>query len=83
MIMTREEYLHFKSTRDFHIIYDFYMEKFDHKKHKPFLLIMELLQYLPRWGDLNVIFEDVCRYYDNKFEIVEVQDDKGNTIKYL
>jgi hypothetical protein len=59
------------------------MEKFDHKKHKPFLLITELLQYLPRWGDLIVIFEDVCRYYDNKFEIVELKDREGNTIKYL
>jgi hypothetical protein len=59
------------------------MEKFDHSKHKPFLLIMELLEHLPKWGNLQVIFEDVCRYYDNKFEIVEVKDREGNTIKYL
>jgi Ran GTPase-activating protein (RanGAP) involved in mRNA processing and transport len=59
------------------------MEKFDHSKHKPFLLIMELLEHLPRWGNLQVIFEDVCDYYDNKFEIVELKDREGNTIKYL
>ena len=82
-MMTKEDFLHFKSIRDFHLIYHFYTEKFDHNKHKPFLSIRELLQYLPQWGDLNVIFEDVCKYYDNKFEIVEVQDSKGNTIKYL
>ena len=81
--MTKEQYLHFKSTRDFNIIYNFYMEKFDHSKHKPFLLIMELLEHLPRWGNLQVIFEDVCDYYDNKFEIVEVKDREGNTIKCL
>ena len=81
--MTREQYLHFKSTRDFNIIYNFYMEKFDHSKHKPFLLIMELLEHLPRWGNLQVIFQDVCDYYDNKFEIVEVKDREGNTIKCL
>jgi len=81
--MTREEYLHFKSSRDFHIIYNFYMEKFDQSKHKPFLSIVQLLQYLPQWGNLQVIFEDVCDYYDNKFEIVEVKDREGNTIKCL
>jgi Ran GTPase-activating protein (RanGAP) involved in mRNA processing and transport len=59
------------------------MEKFDHSKHKPFLLIMELLEHLPRWGNLQVIFQDVCDYYDNKFEIVEVKDREGNTIKCL
>jgi hypothetical protein len=59
------------------------MEKFDHSKHKPFLLIMELLQYLPQWGNLQVIFEQVCDYYDNKFEIVELKDREGNLIKCL
>jgi hypothetical protein len=59
------------------------MEKFDHSKHKPFLLIIELLEHLPKWGNLQVIFEDVCDYYDNKFEIVELKDREGNLIKYL
>jgi len=59
------------------------MEKFDHSKHKPFLLIMELLEHLPKWGNLNVIFEDVCDYYDNKFEIIELKDREGNLIKCL
>jgi hypothetical protein len=81
--MTKEDFLRFKSNRDFNLVYQFYAEKFDHNKHKPFLSIMELLQFLPQWGDLNVIFEQVCEHYKNKFEIVEVQDDKGNTIKYL
>jgi len=82
-MMTKEDFLRFKSNRDFNLVYQFYTEKFDHNKHKSFLSIMELLQFLPQWGDLNSIFEQVCRYYQNKFEIVEVQDDKGNTIKCL
>ena len=59
------------------------MEKFDHSKHKPLLSIVQLLQYLPQWGNIQNIFEDVCEHYDNKFEIVEVKDREGNTIKYL
>ena len=82
--MTREDYLMMRSGGNFNIIHEYYAEHFDHNKHKPFLNMMELAQFLPASGrNINSIFSKCCKYYDEKFEVNNLLDKDGNLIKSL
>jgi len=82
--MTREDYLKMREGQSFNIIYEFYKEKFDHSKHKPFISIMDLPNLLLAAGrSINMIFEDCCKYYDEKFNVKILSDKNGNVIKIL
>jgi len=81
--MTREQYIQMRTNGNFNIVHNFYSEKFDHSKHKPFLSMMELATFLPSWGDVNAVFEKCCRYYDEKFDVKVLLDKDGNVIKIL
>jgi len=72
-----------RTNGNFNIVHNFYSEKFDHSKHKPFLSMMELATFLPSWGDVNAVFEKCCRYYDEKFDVKVLLDKDGNVIKIL
>lgn len=79
--MTREQYLTMRRNGNFNIIYEFYKDHFSSNKHSPFLSIEQLAQTLPMFGDVNLIFEKCCRYYDEKFNVVIVRNKDGNVIK--
>lgn len=81
--MTREQYLRMRAGGNFNIIYEYYTEFFDRDKHHPLLSIEQLAQTLPMFGDPNVIFEKCCRYYNEKFNIVDVKNKEGQIIKSL
>lgn len=81
--MTREQYIQMRLNGNFNVIHQYYSEKFDHSKHSPFLGIMELARLLPMWTDVNALFEKVCRYYDEKFNVRVLSDKNGNVIKIL
>ena len=82
--MTREQYIVFRKNGNFNIVYEYYKEKFDHTKHKPFLSVAELPQLLLATGfNVNQIFNDCCKYYNEKFNIVELLDKDGYSIKTL
>ena len=81
--MTREQYLLMREKQNFNIVYEFYRENFDHTKHHPFLSINDLAQLLPMFGNINVIFENCCRHYDQKFNITFLSNKNGELIKAL
>lgn len=72
-----------REGQNFNIVHEFYKEKFDHSKHSPFLSINELAQLLPMTGNINLIFERCCKYYDEKFDVKILSDKNGNYIKAL
>lgn len=81
--MTREQYLMMREKQNFNIIFEYYKEKFDLKKHTPFLQIEQLAQLLPMFGNINVVFDNCCKYYDEKFNVTILSDKNGNYIKAL
>ena len=82
--MTKEQYIVFRNNGNFNIVYEYYKERFDHKKHKPFLGLAELPQFLMATGfNVNQIFNKCCKYYDEKFNIVHLLDKNGDLIKTL
>lgn len=82
--MTREQYIVMRDGGNFNIVYEYYKEKFDHSKHKPFLSIFELPQMLLATGyGPNQLLDKCIRYYDEKFNLVHLLDKNGNLIKTL
>ena len=81
--MTREQYIQMRTNGNFNIVHNYYSEKFDSSKHNPFLGMMQLATFLPAWGNVDAVFEKVCRYYDQKFDVRILTDKNGNLIKIL
>lgn len=65
------------------IAYEYYKEKFDSRKHKPFLGPQEFFVYFQMCMDVQKAYEKVCNYYDDKFKIVLLKDKNGNFIAFL
>ena len=78
--MTKENYLQLRNNNHQLLLYEYYKEKFNKDRHSLFLNINDFIRTLQLWGDINFIFRNVCKYYNNKFDIVEVFDKKGNLI---
>lgn len=78
--MTKENYLQLRNDNHQLLLYEYYKEKFNEKKHLVFLNINDFIRTLQIWGDINIIFRNVCKYYNNKFDIVEVFDKESNLI---
>ena len=68
----------------FSIIHEYYKEKFDHSKHKPFLQITDLANFMMMSG-LNVdsVLNKCVRYYDEKFDVKTLSDKDGKIIKII
>ena len=81
--MTKEEYLSIKSTNPLQVIYEYYKEKFDSSKHKPFLSPQEFVAYFQLYINVNKVYDRVCEYYNNKFTVIELRDKHGNFISFL
>lgn len=78
--MTKQEYLNLKKTNTMAIIYKYYCEKFDSKKHKPFLTEQEFFPYIKMFGDMNKIAIKVLNYYDQYYSVTTIYDKQGNVI---
>lgn len=65
------------------LVYEYYKERFDRNKHSPFLPPSEFAMYLQMCMDVPRVFERVCNYYDDKFNIVLLKDKNGNFISFL
>lgn len=81
--MTREQYIRMRDNGNFNIVYEYYREKFDHSKHRPFLSLMELVQILPQVMSANAAMDASLRYFDQKFDIRLLSDKDGAIIKII
>jgi hypothetical protein len=45
--------------------------------------MQQLAQLLPMFGNINVLFDNCCRYYDKKFDVRILSNKDGNYIKAL
>ena len=81
--MTRELYLELRRRNDAVLLYEYYKEKFDAKKHHPFLSHTEFFTYLPLWGDMNEIFQKITSALDEEFKVMKLTDPEGKIINYI
>ena len=81
--MTKHEYIQMKKAGSAELVYEYYKERFDRSKHRPFLPPHEFAMYLQMCMDVPRVFERVCQYYDDKFNIVLLKDKNGNFIAFL
>lgn len=80
--MNKQEYINLKKSNPMEIIYKFYVENFDSKKHNPFLSPNELFPYLQMQYNLDDIYLSVTKHYDTEFNVMTIMDHKGNIINY-
>jgi len=81
--MDKEQYFHNVRYNQGAVMYEMYKEKFDEKKHKPFLQGHEFIMYLQMSGMMNEAFESACRYYEHKFDITKLFDKNGKLIRFV
>lgn len=78
--MTKQEYLIYKQSDQMAILYEYYKERFNKFKHKPFLTRKEFDTFAPMCMDVNQAYHKVCRHYDNELNCVELKDKEGKTL---
>lgn len=81
--MTKHDYIQLKRHNSLNVVYEYYKERFDSRKHNPFLGPQEFFIYFQMYMDVPRVFEKVCSYYDDKFKIVLLKDKNGNFIAFL
>jgi len=80
--MKKQEYINLKKTNTMALIYKYYFEKFDSKKHKPLLSEQEFYTYIQMTSDLNQIAVKVLNHYDQYYSVTTIFDKEGNVISY-
>lgn len=80
--MTKPEYIQSKTANPYKVIYSYYKEKFDYKKHNPFLQENEFYHYIQMCYDINKILIKAYNYYDEIFNVTTILDQKGNIITF-
>jgi len=83
MELTRETYLEWRNKNSPDMVYEFYKEHFDSKKHKPFLDIQEFFQYFQMWPSANEAYQMVVDYYDVQFNVLRVPNKQGQYFLYI
>lgn len=81
--MTKEQFFHSVQYDHGNILYSMYKEKFDEKKHKPFLGITEFMMYMQMSGRLGEYFEIACKHYEQKFGINKLYNKDGKLIRFV
>lgn len=77
--MTRDEYIAIRKDIA-HVLYEYYREHFDDKKHRPLLHPAEFFKYITHWGHADFAIEKALTHYDAKFEVLIAKDQHGNII---
>jgi hypothetical protein len=80
--MNKQEYINLKKTNTMAIIYKYYFEKFDSKKHKSLLSEQEFYTYIQMTLDVNQIAVKVLNHYDQYYSVTTIFDKEGNVISY-
>lgn len=80
--MTREQYIQIRTHQPIGIVYEYYREHLDVKKHK-MLSAQEFFTFIQMWASLDELFKKVSSHYDAKFSITKLLDKEGNLIKHL
>jgi hypothetical protein len=79
--MTKEQYIKMRQNGDFNTVYEYYKEKFDHSKHRPFLGIQDVANLLLNLGyNIDRVMNTCLEHYDQQFSIVKISDKDGNLI---
>jgi hypothetical protein len=81
--MTKDEYLQLKKTGSVQVIYEYYKERFDGDKHRPFLPPAEFAMYLQMCMNVPMVFQRVCSHYDQLFNVVVLKDKNDQFISFL
>jgi hypothetical protein len=84
--MTREEYIGLRQQNNAVILMEYYLEKCKEKDVKPLVLnIQELFTFLNIWlvqqgNSVNDFFNKALDYYDNKFTLTRLYNQKQELI---
>lgn len=81
--MTKAEYLQLREENSLQILYNYYTEHFNRNKHNPFLSVEQFIMFLNMWTHIPNLFNTICSYYNEKFQINELRDKEGRLIKYV
>lgn len=79
--MTKQQYLNYKRTNQMKVLYEYYKEKFDSKKHSPFLSEEEFFPYIQiSKPNLQETYIKVANYYDSYYNVITILDQDGNIV---
>ena len=84
--MTREEYIGLRQQNNVAILMEYYLEKCKEKDVTPLVTsVQELLAFLNLWlvqqgASVNDFFAKALNYYDNKFTITKIINEKQELI---
>jgi hypothetical protein len=81
--MTKKEYLMYKQTDPMAILYEFYKERFDKNKHRPFLQRQEFNTFAPMVMDVERAYRNATEHYDKELNVTELRDKDGKPIMIL
>jgi hypothetical protein len=81
--MTKNEYLQLRKAGSVQIVYEYYKERFDGNKHRPFLPPNEFAVYLQMYMNVPKVFERVCNHYDQLFNVIVLKDKNEQFISFL
>ena len=80
--MTKEQYIAYYQVRNGdEILYQFYSEKFDSSKHKPFLPKADFIHLINFFMNIQDAFQIAFNYYNNKFNILIITDKDKTFLK--
>jgi hypothetical protein len=74
--MTREYYISIRNVNQFPIVYEYYKEHFDEKKHSPFLDPERFSQFFRLWPLAQDALHIALSHYDIKFEVMKITNVK-------
>lgn len=81
--MTKQEYITLKTTNPMALIYKYYTENFDEKKHKTFLSENEFFPYIQIHYNLNDIWIKIQQKYDQHYGVATLYDKNGNILAFI
>ena len=81
--MTREDYIRYALTDYNIVIYEYYKEKFDHSKHKPFLDYNQFLKHAMFMGLIDFFYEVVSKHYESKLNLTRMFDKNQKFIGFI
>jgi hypothetical protein len=81
--MTKKDYLMYKKNDQMAILYEFYKERFDKNKHRPFLQRQEFDTFAHMVMDVERAYRNATEHYDKELNITELRDKDGKPIMIL
>lgn len=81
--MTREDYIRYALTDYNIVIYEYYKEKFNHSKHKPFLDYHQFLKHAMFMGLIDLFYQVVSMHYESKLNLTRMFDKNQKFIGFI